>query len=82
MPAPREFSLILTAMQYTCTCTLKPVYKGQLFIKDTFSGPFRGLYEQLPFIYRLKLYVLFINEENETAEVPFIDSDLLYRGAL
>jgi hypothetical protein len=26
-----------------------------------------GLYEQSPFIYRLKLYALFINEKNETA---------------
>jgi hypothetical protein len=26
-----------------------------------------GLYEQLPFIYRLKLYTLFINGKNETA---------------
>ena len=35
------------------------------------------LYEQLPFIYRLKLYALFINGENEA-----VLSDLLYRGAL
>ena len=26
-----------------------------------------GLYEQLPFIYKLKLYALFINGKNETA---------------
>jgi hypothetical protein len=26
-----------------------------------------GLYEQLPFIYRLKSYALFINGENEAA---------------
>ena len=64
MPAPREFSLILTAIQYTCT--VKPVYKGKLFIKATFPGPFSDLYEQLSFIYRLKLYALFINGENET----------------
>ena len=33
----------------------------------------------LPFIYRLKLYTFFFNER---MMLPFIDSDLLYRGAL
>jgi len=38
-----------------------------------------ALYEQLSFIYRLKLYALFINGE---IMLPFIDSDLLYRCPL
>jgi hypothetical protein len=37
-----------------------------------------SLYEQLPFIYRLYLYALFIDGK---MRLPFIDSDLLYRGA-
>ena len=35
------------------------------------------IYEQLPFIYRLKLYALFIN-----GNYIFLDSDLLYNCAL
>ena len=31
-----------------------------------------GLYEQLPFIYRLKIYTLFINGGNETAFLTVI----------
>jgi hypothetical protein len=38
-----------------------------------------GLDEQVPFTYRLKLYALFINGKMRLA---FIDSKLLYRGAL
>ena len=38
------------------------------------------LNEQLPVIYRLKIYALFINGVNLTALI--IDSDLLYRGPL
>jgi hypothetical protein len=41
-------------------CTVKPVYNGHWTWKY-------GLYEQLSFIYRLKLYALFINRKNETA---------------
>ena len=37
------------------------------------------IYQQLPFIYKLKLYVLFIKEK---MRLPFIVSDLFYRGAL
>jgi hypothetical protein len=37
-------------------CTVKPVYKGHS------REP-----ENVVFIYRLKLYALFINEKNETA---------------
>ena len=37
------------------------------------------LYEQLPFINRLKMYALFINGKMRQS---FIDSDLLYRGTL
>jgi hypothetical protein len=42
--------------------TVKPVYKGHSREHETF-----GLYEQLSFIYRLKLYALFINGKNKTA---------------
>jgi hypothetical protein len=54
----------------------KPVYK------DHSREPANkcGLYEQLPFIYRFEIYALFIN--GKTERLPFIDSDLLYRGAL
>ena len=38
-----------------------------------------GLYEQVPFIYMLKLYALLINMGK--MKLPFTDSDLLYRGA-
>jgi hypothetical protein len=38
------------------------------------------LYEQLAFIYRLKLHALFINGENEAA--LYIDSDLRQVGLL
>jgi len=34
-----------------------------------------ALYEQLPFIYKLELYVLFINGN---IRLPFIDKDLLH----
>ena len=41
----------------TCSVyTIKPVYKGHL------KEP-----ENVPFIYRLKLYALFMNGENEAA---------------
>jgi len=44
--------------------TLKPVYKDHSMIHENVN-----LYEQLIFIYRLKLYALlvFINGKNETA---------------
>ena len=68
-----------------CLTTVKPVYKGHSMIHKN-----RNLYEQLIFIYRLKLYALFINGETET--VLYIQcfviqrcpsqSVLLYRGAL
>jgi hypothetical protein len=53
------------------------VYTSSRRIRQMFRK--RPLYEQLPFIYRLKLYTLFINAENETLNK---DSDLLYSGAL
>jgi hypothetical protein len=40
--------------------TVKPVYKGHLREQ-------RDLYEQVLFIYRLILYALFMNGENEAA---------------
>jgi hypothetical protein len=44
------------------TYTFKPVYKGHS------REPKKcALYEHLPFIYRLKLYALFINGGNEAA---------------
>jgi hypothetical protein len=41
--------------------TVKPVYKGHS------REPENALYQQLPFIYRLKLYALFINGENKAS---------------
>ena len=41
---------------------VKPVYKGHSREPEKC-----GLYEKLPFIYRLILYALFINEKSETA---------------
>jgi hypothetical protein len=52
--------------------TINSVYKGHSreHEKVTYMS-------MLPFIYRLTLYALFIN-----MRLPFIDSDLLYKGAL
>ena len=52
------------------------IWHSNLYIKNTRKW---GLYEQLPFIYRLKLYALFINVKKW---LSFIDSDLLYGGSL
>ena len=54
--------------------TVKPIYTGHSMEPVNVA-----LNQQLPFIYRLKLYVLFINDKNE---VPIINNDLLYKGAL
>jgi hypothetical protein len=40
--------------------------ESNLYIKGTQGNLKMSLYEQLPFIYRLILYALFINGENET----------------
>jgi hypothetical protein len=54
---------------------------SQTCIKRTLKWTWKCvLYEQLSFIYRLKLYALSINREQETT-VPFIDRDLLNRRA-
>jgi hypothetical protein len=54
--------------------TVKPVYKGHSRESENVA-----LMSSCPFQYRLKSYVLFINGK---MRLPFIDSDLLYRGAL
>ena len=54
--------------------TIKHVY-----IKGTPGNLKYALYEQLSFKYRLKLCALFIN--GGKMRLPFIDSDLLFRGA-
>ena len=48
--------------------TVKPIYKGHS------REP-----ENVPFIYRLKLYALLMNGQNEAA---LVDSDLLHMGDL
>ena len=60
------------------------LYQFYLQYVDTAKRPLKGtskfsLYEQLPFIYRLKLYALLINWK---MRLLFIDSDLLHRGVL
>jgi hypothetical protein len=44
--------------------------QSNLYLKDTQDNMKMRLYEQLSFIYRLKLYTLFINEK---ISLPFID---------
>ena len=41
--------------------------QSNLYIKGTQENLKCALYEQWPFIYKLKLYALFINGKNETA---------------
>jgi hypothetical protein len=55
--------------------------QSNMYIKTTQAkGTWKcDLYEQLPFIYRLQLYALFINGK---MRLPFIDSDLLWRCPL
>ena len=52
---------------------------SNLYIKVPQGTRKFSLYEQLPFIYRLKLYALLINWK---MRLLFIDSDLLHRGVL
>jgi hypothetical protein len=62
-----DFLQVLFLSTNTYTCTVKPVYKRHS------REP-----EHVPFISRLKLCALLIGK----IRLPFIDSDLLYRGAL
>ena len=54
--------------------TVKPVYKDHSRKSENVA-----FMSSCPFQYRLKSYVLFINGK---MRLPFINSDLLYRGAL
>jgi hypothetical protein len=52
-----------TSNIYVCYIKIQ----SNLYIKATQGTYKSGLYDQLPFIYRLKLYAIFINGENDTA---------------
>jgi len=66
-------------VQFAMTKNISFIYspvQSNLYIKATHFKETRkcGLYEQLPFIYRLELYALFINGINETSlcRQPFV----------
>ena len=65
------FCVILLVNLVHCFNTVKPVYKGHSREPEN---------EQLLFIYRLKLYALFINGENEAA--LYRQWFVIYVGAL
>ena len=57
-----------------CTCTVKPEYKGHAR-----ESEYMTFMSRLPFIYRFKLYALFINSKNERLPFKACFTVLLYR---